>query len=54
MVTSSPKKPAKTTKPKKKATSSTKKAGSKKTNALPDTSGKLLVIVESPAKARTV
>ena len=54
MVTSSPKKPAKTTKPKKKATSSTKKAGSKKTNALPDTSGKQLVIVESPAKARTV
>ena len=54
MVTSSPKKPAKTTKPKKKATSRTKKAGSKKTNALPDTSGKQLVIVESPAKARTV
>ena len=54
MVTSSAKKPAKTTKPKKKATSRTKKAGSKKTNALPDTSGKQLVIVESPAKARTV
>ena len=54
MVTSSPKKPAKTTKPKKKATSRTKKAGSKKSNALPDTSGKQLVIVESPAKARTV
>ena len=54
MVTSSPKKPAKTPKPKKKATSRTKKAGSKKSNALPDTSGKQLVIVESPAKARTV
>ena len=54
MVTSSPKKPAKTTKPKKKATSRTKKTGSKKSNALPDTSGKQLVIVESPAKARTI
>ena len=54
MVTSSPKNPAKAPKPKKKATSRTKKAGSKKSNALPDTSGKQLVIVESPAKARTV
>ena len=54
MVTSSPKKTTKTTKTKTKATSRTKKAGGKKTTALPDTSGKQLVIVESPAKARTV
>ena len=57
MVTSSPKKTTKTTKTTKtktKATSRTKKAGGKKTTALPDTSGKQLVIVESPAKARTV
>ena len=54
MVTSSPKKAAKTTKPKKKPASRAKKAGTKKTHALPDTSGKQLVIVESPAKARTV
>ncbi|HIA72348.1 MAG TPA: type I DNA topoisomerase [Phycisphaerales bacterium] len=44
----------KTTKKKTTKKKTTKKAASKKRNAVPDATGKHLVIVESPAKARTI
>ena len=54
MVTKPSKTAPKKAKPKTKKPTRGKATGGRKTASLPDTSGKQLVIVESPAKARTV